>query len=205
MILTTKVAIAWLVLLFPVICFGQLSTSEILKSNKKFRSEINRDYADSTKSPLTKEDFTTFTELPFFPVDTNFCLEAEFKRSKRKKSFKMETTTSRRPIYDVYGTATFALGGTEYSLNVYQSHQLRDTEEFKDYLFVPFNDLSNGDESYGGGRCIDLSIPEGNTIIIDFNQSYNPYCAYSARYSCPIPPKENFLNTKVLAGVKKPH
>ncbi len=205
MILTTKVAIAWLVLLFPVICFGQLSTSEILKSNKKFRSEINRDYADSTKSPLTKEDFTTFTELPFFPVDTNFCLEAEFKRSKRKKSFKMETTTSRRPIYDVYGTATFALGGTEYSLNVYQSHQLRDTEEFKDYLFVPFNDLSNGDESYGGGRFIDLSIPEGNTIIIDFNQSYNPYCAYSARYSCPIPPKENFLNTKVLAGVKKPH
>ena len=205
MILTTKVAIAWLVLLFPVICFGQLSTSEILKSNKKFRSEINRDYADSTKSPLTKEDFTTFKELPFFPIDTNFCLEAEFKRSKRKKSFKMETTTSRRPIYDVYGTATFALGGTEYSLNVYQSHQLRDTEEFKDYLFVPFNDLSNGDESYGGGRFIDLSIPEGNTIIIDFNQSYNPYCAYSARYSCPIPPKENFLNTKVLAGVKKPH
>lgn len=117
----------------------------------------------------------------------------------------MKTTTDRRPIYDVYGSATFLIDGNEYSLNIYQSHQLKDTEEFKNYLFVPFKDLSNGGESYGGGRFIDLSIPEGNTIIIDFNQSYNPYCAYSTRYSCPIPPKENFLNIKVLAGVKSPH
>jgi uncharacterized protein (DUF1684 family) len=198
-------AIAWTLLLFPTICFGQLSNSEILESNAKFREEINHDYADSTKSPLTKEDFSKFSGLPFFSVDTNFCLEAKFKLSKRKKSFKMKTTTDRRPIYDVYGSATFLIDGNEYSLNIYQSHQLKDTEEFKNYLFVPFKDLSNGGESYGGGRFIDLSIPEGNTIIIDFNQSYNPYCAYSTRYSCPIPPKENFLNIKVLAGVKSPH
>jgi len=205
MIQSATTAIAWTLLLFPTICFGQLGYSEILESNKKFREEINHDYADSTKSPLTKEDFSKFSELPFFPVDTNFCLEAKFKRSKRKKSFKMKTTTDRRPIYDVYGTATFLLDGKEYALNIYQSHQLRDTEEFKDHLFVPYKDLSNGDESYGGGRFIDLSIPKGNTIIIDFNQSYNPYCAYSARYSCPVPPKENSLNIKVLAGVKNPH
>ncbi|MDQ3048969.1 MAG: DUF1684 domain-containing protein, partial [Bacteroidota bacterium] len=55
--------------------------------------------------------------------------------------------------------------------------------------------------SYGGGRYMDLRIPKGKTITLDFNQAYNPYCAYSTGYSCPIPPKENFLDLKVEAGV----
>lgn len=185
--------------------FAQLSGKEIVESNLKFREQINHEYADSTESPLTKEDLAKFTELPFFQIDTNLCVEASFKRPKRKKSFKMKTTTDRKPMYDVYAVATFTIDGKEYSLNIYQSHRLREMEEFKDHLFLPFKDLSNGEESYGGGRFIDLSIPEGETIVIDFNQAYNPYCAYNTRYSCPIPPKENFLNMKVLAGVKNPH
>ena len=75
------------------------------------------------------------------------------------------------------------------------------TEKYKNYLFLPFTDLSNDEESYAGGRFIDLEIPEGNEIAIDFNRAYNPYCAYNDKYSCPIPPKENFLNMKILGGV----
>jgi len=76
--------------------------------------------------------------------------------------------------------------------------------EYEALLFLPFNDTTNGADSYGGGRYIDLKIPseESKTIRIDFNKSYNPYCAYNAKYSCPIPPKENDLPIAILAGVK---
>ena len=77
--------------------------------------------------------------------------------------------------------------------------------EYIDYLFLPFTDNSNGEESYTGGRYLDLQIPENDKIILDFNQAYNPYCAYSGRYSCPIPPSENHISFPVLAGVKAFH
>ena len=76
------------------------------------------------------------------------------------------------------------------------------TAEYEDYLFLPFTDKTNGDSSYGGGRYLDLKLPEGDSIIIDFNQAYNPYCAYNDKYSCPVPPKSNNLDIEVLAGVK---
>ena len=75
-------------------------------------------------------------------------------------------------------------------------------EGFEDYLFLPFLDDTNGEESYGGGRYIDLKIPEGDQMTIDFNTAYNPYCAYDAKYSCPIVPRENYMDVEVRAGVK---
>ena len=75
-------------------------------------------------------------------------------------------------------------------------------EAYEDYLFLPYTDLTSGDGSYGGGKYLDLKTPEGNTIIIDFNKAYNPYCAYSHRYSCPVPPEENDLLVRIEAGVR---
>ena len=79
---------------------------------------------------------------------------------------------------------------------------LMKTQEYKDYLFFPFTDLTNGEESYSGGRYIDLHIPEGEEIVIDFNKAYNPYCAYASGFSCPIVPKENHLSLRITAGIK---
>ena len=73
----------------------------------------------------------------------------------------------------------------------------------KNYIFLPFTDMSNGKTSYEGGRYIDLEVPKGDELIIDFNQAYNPYCAYNPKFSCPIPPKRNHLDTFIEAGVKK--
>ena len=76
---------------------------------------------------------------------------------------------------------------------------------YKDYLFLPFSDLTCGKDSYIGGRYIDMRIPKSNTVLIDFNKAYNPYCAYSYKYSCPIVPLDNDLDIEILAGVKKFH
>ena len=87
-------------------------------------------------------------------------------------------------------------------LSIYQSTNHENNEGHEDYLFLPYTDLTSGDGSYGGGKYLDLKIPDGNTIIIDFNKTYNPYCAYSHRYSCPVPPEENDILVRIEAGVK---
>ena len=119
-----------------------------------------------------------------------------------EKPFKMKTTTERRPDYVKYGEVYFSLLGKQFKLNIYQNIQLVQKPGFEKHLFLPFTDLTNGDETYGGGRYIDLQIPDGDFIMIDFNQCYNPYCAYNHRYSCPVPPKENNMDVLVKAGVK---
>ncbi len=107
--------------------------------------------------------------------------------------------------YVKYGEIYFTYQGREYMLNAYQNLRYIERGGDADYLFIPFNDLTNDVSTYGGGRYIDTNIPEGKTIILDFNQAYNPYCAYNKKYSCPIPPRENDLKIAVEAGVKAFH
>jgi uncharacterized protein (DUF1684 family) len=117
----------------------------------------------------------------------------------------MQTTTSRLSNERVYGVLSFELQGQTFELNVYQGKDLMKEEGFTDYLFLPFLDNTNGDATYGGGRYIDLRIPLDKELEIDFNTAYNPYCAYNEKYSCPIVPRENYLDMEVRAGVKKFH
>ena len=117
----------------------------------------------------------------------------------------MKTSTSRTPIYIKYGEITFTLEGKELKLNVYRDIELSKKAAYKDDLFLPFSDLTSGKESYIGGRYIDLKLPKGDTIVVDFNTAYNPYCAYNYNYSCPLVPLENDLDVEVKAGVKTFH
>ena len=131
-------------------------------------------------------------------------MTAKFEKLPPASLFQMKTTANSIKDYDIYGIATFTLDGKEYQLNIYQSHQLRTQEKYIDYLFLPFTDQSNGAETYGGGRYMDLRIPTGTTIELDFNKAYNPFCAYATGYACPIPPKENDISVAINAGVMKP-
>ncbi|MBL6447426.1 DUF1684 domain-containing protein [Fulvivirga sp. 29W222] len=177
-------------------------SNELTKEIEEFHKELNEEFANPEESPLTKQDLETFKSLDFFPIDLKYRIVAKFVRTPDQKPFKMATTTTRSPIYEKYGEAHFELNGQEFVLEVYQSHELKETEEYKDYLFLPFTDLSNGEETYGGGRYLGLTIPEADTVVLDFNRAYNPYCAYNKKYSCPLVPRQNRVRTKVLAGVK---
>jgi uncharacterized protein (DUF1684 family) len=191
-----------IILLVSITVRAQTKDSTIISSIQKFQADLNAEFANREESPLTEEDFATFTGLPFYPIDTAFYIVARFERAVDAQPFEMKTTTARRPVYEVYGTATFIIKGETFQLQIFQNHKLRETEEYRDYLFLPFTDLTSGNGSYPGGRFIDLKIPVGDTIIIDFNKAYNPLCAYNHKYSCPIPPPENFLNVAITAGVK---
>ncbi|TDD77077.1 DUF1684 domain-containing protein [Flavobacterium caseinilyticum] len=171
----------------------------------KFQTELNEEYADAKKSPLTAEDLAIFKTLDFYPIDEKFFVVAKFIRTQNEKPFEMKTSTDRKPLYVKYGELSFTIDDRDFKLNVYKNIELSKKKDYKDYLFLPFSDLTSGKESYIGGKYIDLRIPKGDTIVIDFNTSYNPYCAYNSKYSCPKVPLENDLDIEIKAGVKKFH
>ncbi|MGE5943575.1 MAG: DUF1684 domain-containing protein [Flavobacteriales bacterium] len=190
-------------IILVLICFSSCSQGKKpLKGETAFQRELNAEYKDASKSPLKDKDRKNFEGLDFFKVDSTYVVTARLERTPDSKWFNMRTTTSRVTKERVYGVLHFELKGKPYQLNVYQGEETMQKEGMEDYLFLPFLDETNGMESYGGGRYIDLRIPKGDTIEIDFNKAYNPYCAYNDTYSCPIVPRENYLQTKVEAGVK---
>jgi len=195
-----KKSLLILLLLFVSVSYAQ--ESKQIKEAKKFQQKLNKEFSSKEESPLTKEDLATFKSLDFFPIDSNFIVTASLTLHKGSENLEMKTTTDRIQVYKLYATANFKLNGKDYSLEIYQNEKLLLTPDYEDYLFLPFTDLTNGETSYGGGRYIDLRLPKADSILIDFNQSYNPLCAYNEKYSCPIPPKSNHLNTSISAGVK---
>lgn len=195
-----KYVITFFILLISIISCKE--GKKHLKGDTDFQREINAEYKDASTSPLTEEDRKEFEGLDFFKYDSTYVVEALFTKTPNEKPFKMKTTTDRLPEYIKYGILEFFVKDEIFKLNVYQNQDLIKKEGFEDYLFLPFSDETNGLESYGGGRYIDLRIPKGDTVVIDFNSAYNPYCAYNHKYSCPIVPRENYLKTRIEAGVK---
>lgn len=166
------------------------------------RYDLNIEFSDKKTTPLTKKDFKKFSTLDFFPIDSNYRIKAKFIRTPDEIPFEMPTTTDRKSIEVKYGEVHFNINGKQLKLSIYQNTELTLKPEYKNYLFLPFMDTTNGNESYGGGRYLDLETPKGDIIILDFNKAYNPYCAYNFKYSCPIPPLENHLDISIKAGVK---
>ncbi len=142
--------------------------------------------------------------IHFYNIDESYRVTASFGRIKDRKGFEMNTSSGMKKHYFIYGRLTFRLAGSILHLYVYQSEPLMQQEKYKEYLFVPFGDATSGFESYGGGRYLEFYISDirNNQVVLDFNKAYNPYCAYTTGYNCPIPPKENLLDVPVPSGEK---
>jgi len=183
--------------LFSTFSFAQDFKAEI----EKFREEYKAEFLKSKFSPLKQEDFEY---LRFYEPNPKFRVECTFVATKNGKPFELPTSSGETKTYVKFGELTFQLDGKKHTLAVYKSPEMQQIPHYRDYLFIPFKDLTNGKESYGGGRYIDLRMRQldKDKVILDFNKSYNPYCAFSEEYSCPIPPKENHLTIAIEAGEK---
>ena len=177
-----------------------------------FISSAQKTYNDSMqafiKSYVEKHEVVIGEDkklMAFYPVNKNYRVVANFERVKNGKWFTMETSANSKQTFRVYGTIRFTLHDTSVQLNIYQSQKLMLVPEYKDNLFLPFTDLTSGEETYASGRYIDLIFDDiiDNKVVIDFNKAYNPYCCYATGYHCPIPPKENALTVAINAGEKK--
>lgn len=188
----------------PVLVQAQAARNEkeYIKKIKKERREKDLEFAQADNSPLDAEYKKHFKKLAYFDISQSWKINARIERNANPDTIKMKTTTERLPLYLVYGKAYFIVNGRELNLTIYRNVGLMNKPGYEDYLFVPFRDETCGNESYGGGRYVDAKISEGDTMEIDFNKAYNPYCVYSKKYSCPVPPSENFLDIPVTAGEK---
>lgn len=184
-----------LFLLLAQMSFGQRYEEKMATFRKKYKEDFIRE----ERSPLKAKD-TGF--IRFYPINSNYAVWAELSLTPNAPVFDMLTHSGKKQQYRQYAIATFKIKSKIYNLNIYQSLKLIAKEEMKDHLFLPFNDLTNYKSTFGGGRYIDLSVIDirNNKILLDFNKCYNPYCAYKEGYSCPIPPSENRLNTRIEAG-----
>lgn len=151
-------------------------------------------------SPLPKSERKNFIGLNYYPIDTNWNKECKFTLLFNQVPFKMQTNTERTPNYIAFASIEF-----EHNNSMLQLIAYKDLDNASNDLFIPFTDLSNGNETYHSGRYLDIETPEGTSIQLDFNKCYNPYCAYNKKYSCPIPPQENRLPIKVAAGERLYH
>jgi len=165
---------------------------------KESLKAYQKKYADSHEVVKGKNK----RKFRFFPVNKAYNITAHFKRIIDTSGFTMNTSAGTQKYFYTYGRLDFILNGKECLLYVYQGKDLMQTTTYKDYLFVPFTDATTGNESYGSGRYLEFYTQDiiNNSLQIDFNKAYNPYCAYASGYKCPIPPRENRLTVAVKAG-----
>ncbi len=169
----------------------------------KERKKEDAFFADSANSPLEKDSLKNFHGLSWYPVKYKYKVKAKFDLDTVSPVFKMATNTARKPQYRIYGHVVFKIHDTLCKLTVYQNIRLKKDPEWGNFLFIPFKDKTNGITTHAAGRYLDIEKPVSDSVIVDFNKAYNPYCAYADRWSCPLVPAVNRLPVAIRAGVKE--
>lgn len=170
------------------------------------RMQKNLEFRNPDTSPLPNKEIKDFKGLNYYEeTSAKYTIWASFELVENGREFEMKTTTDRLPKYRDYAILSFEIDGKQFSLHAYQNVAFSESEDYDNSLFIPFKDHTNGDETYGGGRYLDVEIPEDDKIFLNFAMAYNPYCSYNKKYSCPIPPNENHLDIAIPVGEKKYH
>jgi uncharacterized protein (DUF1684 family) len=151
-------------------------------------------------SPLSAQDRAQFHGLKYFSIDPAMKFSARLVRYSSPKEVRLATNTGEIRSGLRYGRFEFQVQGNKCRLQVYRLEDLPGSGSAG--LFIPFRDATTGAETYSTGRYIDLKENTAGVYELDFNRSYNPYCAYNSAYSCPVPPSENTLAVAIRAGEK---
>ncbi len=148
-------------------------------------------FARGGDSPLTDAQRARFTGLRYFDADPSLRYEAALERPSTTEYEDIQTSDGQIQHLPRAGTLRFEIGAAPVALAAYdQGHE----------LFIPFRDATSGDQTYGAGRYVEAHPIGGDRYEIDFNTAYNPYCAYNESWSCPLPPRENWLDVPIRAG-----
>ena len=164
------------------------------------RKEKDEFFKMPFQSPLPFNECQKFKGLSYYFPDWSYRFELELQEHKEKETLKIEDTQGNEREFLRWGEFNFRTSDTDCKLQAYKSSP----EENR--LFVPFRDATSGKETYGAGRYLDLETGKNQTPqgkwVFDFNDAYNPWCAYSKDYACPFTPPENWLKVSVYAGEK---
>jgi uncharacterized protein len=150
----------------------------------------------SSQSPVPEDQRASFAPLSYFPVDPAYRIPAGLSVAEGSPAIEMPTSTGQRRRMRRIGTLAFTVNGQPLTLGAFVEADEKDLRR----LFVPFGDLTNGIETYPGGRYLDLERTASGIYDLDFNRAYHPFCLFNAAYDCPYPPPESRLKVPIRAG-----
>ncbi|MBN2278951.1 MAG: DUF1684 domain-containing protein [Candidatus Marinimicrobia bacterium] len=171
--------------------------SKSLKMQRKHKDEF---FKTHYQSPIHEEDQLNFKGLDYYEPDINYRFELKLSEFEDHPSIEINDSKGQVRKMLVWGEFHFEIQGVKCTLQAYKS------EADEERLFIPYKDLTNGSETYGAGRYLDLydeeDLLDTDQWILDFNNSTNPWCAYNEDYACPLVPRANWLNIAIKAGEK---
>jgi uncharacterized protein len=179
---------------------SQPPADDATRQIEAFRRQKDKFFKESDDSPLLAEHKEGFRGVNYYPVDLKYRVVAKLIPDAHAGIFRVQTTTGDYKEYERIGRLEFQIDDQTYSLTAFMPPS--DEPMHGNRIFVPFRDKTSGKETYGAGRYLDLNKRAGDEYILDFNRAYNPFCAYSPYYSCPLPPGENYLPVEIPAGEK---
>ena len=193
---------ALLGIVFYCLNAAQPNFSAYAAALNKARAEKNRAFRQSADSPLSTAQKAQFDSLKHYPAQSGFAITATVSRNATPDTVLLPMSDNRTEKYLRWGQVQFKVDDKPLALRLYLKATGTDST-----LFVPFTDLTNGRDTYGGGRYLDVPVPkrDAETVELDFNRAYSPYCAYNNAYSCPVPPADNRLTVPIPAGEKAFH
>jgi len=169
-----------------------------------YREQKDEQFEVPHSSPLGPEGRKEFDGLEYFEPDPDYRVETTVELDGSDETVAMETTADGEQLYERTARLHFEVPNasgepTEGTLVGYTR-----VDQDEGSLFVPFRDKTTGQQTYPAGRYIELhyegELEDGETFPLDFNLAYNPFCAYTAAYECPLPPRENWLEMAIPAG-----
>lgn len=171
------------------------TSDEYLTSIQDLRKQKDSFLKTDKESPI--KDKTTFMGLKYFEINPNFKVIGKLDKFASDQTINISMTGGETEEYEAYGNVSFEIDGKKYSLKIFKTPEGN--------LFLPFKDLTSNKETYGAGRYLDFGVDDvkNNQIEIDFNEAYQPYCAYNESFTCPITPAENFLNLALKVGERQ--
>lgn len=198
--------IVWMVILVALISvvYSLVGTDDSAYENKILRQREEKELfmRTASDSPFA-EHVDDYVGLSYFPPDKYYRVKAKLTPIKNKKSVVLPTSDGKTKRYMEYAYADFTLDGKENRLLILEIIEMG---PYRGTLFLAFGDETSARETYGAGRYLDVKKTKGqNSIVLDFNEAYNPYCAYNDNFSCPLPPVENLLAVAIKAGEKIYH
>lgn len=159
----------------------------------EFRQEKDAFFGESPQSPLSPEQQDEFDGLNYYPENPELDLDVEVTEFDDKDQIRMQTTTGGIQTYERFGRFSVTADGQQADLTLYRSDN---------GFFLPFVDSLRGSETYGAGRYLEPEQLADGHFHVNFNNAYNPYCAYNDAWSCPITPAENRIDIPIRAGEK---
>ena len=161
-----------------------------------WRAEKDRYFREAPDSPVPEAQRASFQPLPYYGIDPVYRVPAALTMAPGDQVLELPTSTGQRRKMRKIGALQFTLKGQTLALTAFVDASTNDVSR----LFVPFGDMTNGNETYPGGRYLDLERTATGIYDLDFNRAYHPFCVFNPAYDCPYPPRENRLAVPIRAG-----